>query len=229
MRLFAKFCLVFVLLVGCSGLAKADPIRINSGSTAQLILTSGSFNLTDANGSIYVGSIIGNTRIPAYLPGSIFNPTINLFQTFGQQDFRGIYNNGTWYPAVYFPFNSSLTFTSSDFQLPNLNGSTFSTTIPFTMQGVLVPVGECVGDFSICNVKLGNNAINGSGTVTYTFDSSGVFPEQKDKWQLTRANYSFTTPTPEPTPEPTTLLLFGTGLAGVIGYARRRRKSNLTK
>lgn len=169
MRLFAKVCLVFVLLVGCSELVRADPIRIQSGSTTSFNLSAGNFNLTDAKGNKYVGSSIGSFRLLSYQPGSIFDPTLNFFQTFGQNDFRGIYNNGTSFPVVYiFNQNSSLNFSSPSFQFPALNNSTFSITFLFTKQGILTRIGECFGT-PLCNTTVASNNVTGNGIATYNF------------------------------------------------------------
>jgi PEP-CTERM motif len=222
---FLKFsCVLLLALLIFSVDVRADPIQIVNG-TASIRFSGNTFNLNDANGNRYFGTSIGSTgTLPTYQAGSTFNPVVNLFSTLGYSDYRGTYSNGiSNFPVVYLglPGPSStpasyLTFSSASFLLPVQTLPTFSMQIPFTMQGLLVAVGDCTSSFPLCNQVLANNSLSGSGTATYNFFS------QNGMWQMSGANYSFDNASP--TPEPATLILMGTGLAGIIGYARKRRK-----
>jgi PEP-CTERM motif len=217
---FLKILCVFLLaMVVFSIDLKADSVQI-TGGTASVRFGGSNFRFSDANGNSYVGSPIGGGMLPTLQPGSTFNPVVNLFTTFGSSDFRGIYSNGTsTFPVVYYTSTtptSFLNFASASFQLPLQLLPTFSMQIPFTMQGFLVAIGDCTASFPLCNQIIASNSLSGSGIATYNFFS------QNGVWQMSGANYSFDNASP--TPEPATLILMGTGLAGIIGYARKRRR-----
>lgn len=212
-------CLSILAFVFLGINLNAEPVTIIAGSTATINFGGSSFNLNDSNGNQYIGSSIGNNNLPTYQTGSIFTPVVNVFNTFGYNDFRGVYQNSTWNPVVYIANQGSfMTFSSANFQLPTVLTSTFSVTIPFTMIGNLIPTIDCTVDIQRCNQVVANNAISGTGNVTYNFANFG-----NGVWQMTGANYVFGTPT-EPTPEPATIILLGTGLLGLAGYARKRKK-----
>lgn len=219
MRNFTRcLCLSMLAFTFLAISLKAEPVTITAGSTATINFGGSSFNLNDSNGTHYVGTSIGGGNLPTYQPGSIFTPVVNIFNTFGYNDFRGVYLNGTWNPVIYAGINSSMVFSSLSFQLPSILSNTFSVTIPFTMQGNLVATIDCTVDFQHCNQVVANNAISGNGNVTYNFANFG-----NGVWQMTGANYVFGTPT-NPTPEPSTIILLGTGLIGIAGYARKRMR-----
>lgn len=220
MRNFTRFlCLSILAFIFLAINIKADPVTITAGSTATINFGGSSFNLNDSNGTHYVGTSIGGSNLPTYQPGSIFTPIVNIFNTFGYNDFRGVYQNTAWTPVVYIANQGSfMTFSSASFQLPTVLTSTFSVTIPFTMVGNLIPIVDCTVDPQNCNQVVANNAISGNGNVTYNFANFG-----NGVWQMTGANYVYGTPT-NPTPEPATIILLGTGLVGIAGYARKRMR-----
>jgi hypothetical protein len=92
-----------------------------------------------------------------------------------------------------------------------LNG--FSVQVPFTMQGTL----NANYNGEVENNPAYSVKVFGQGYANYTFYSPGF----TNQFALSTVNFTFTsTSTPEPTPEPATILLLGTGLAGIFGCAR---------
>jgi hypothetical protein len=79
-----------------------------------------------------------------------------------------------------------------------------------------------------------NNGIAGGTSATFTIsgDFSGLTAQQIANAIFARfqavngggSDVATNTPTPNPVPEPMTMLLFGTGLAGVAAKVRKRRK-----
>ena len=236
MSIFSKFFLILVLMVGFSTFVKADPIRIVSGTVNRENIILSDNNSTNINLHWNSGPIFtfGNFSLQV-APGAYAFPIIEGFGangSFASFSFRAsaIINGITYAPNnSYFGggigFNN-LTFTpTQSFQLPSApnSGDIFTVQIPFTMVGYLSGAscpnglngpGNCD---SIPRVD-----VFGNGTAKFTylyFNSSPV-------WNLQNYEYTFSS-TPEPTPEPAAILLLGTGLAGVFGYARR--KSRLKK
>lgn len=228
MRFFSKMLFVLVWVIGFSTFVNADPIRITSGA-----VNNGSINII---GSGINYSLNSNTSVfsfgTPYQPGSNIKPTINAFTSDGLSG-TTVYQGGATINGVnYFgqfgggfaPLGSSnMIFSLSEGislptafppLIPGLPNTVFSVNVPFTMTGYLSgrncpAIGPCV--------DIPRQDIYGNGTATLNFS------EFNGTYRLNTYNYTFSS-TPEPTPEPATLILMGTGLAGIFGYATKRRK-----
>jgi PEP-CTERM motif len=219
-------CVLFLALLIFSADIKADPIQIVSGvvNNSSLNLQSGiSFSFSGTTGSP-VSTIFGTN----YAQGSSALPIIDVFQLNGSGNsastisYTGNYSGSNLTTGFGGSFGtSSLIFTSLQaFTMPlpvqpQTGGfPLFSVQVPFSMQGYLVGRTGCSSTGPCDPIPRIDLAGNGSATYNFSYFL--------DSWHLNSYQYNFENT--NPTPEPATLILMGTGLAGIIGYAKKRRK-----
>jgi len=205
--------IVVLGLVGCARLASADPVLITGGFI-------GMFNGSDLPGFQLSGS---NSQFSGILPIAGVNccffdggelVTLNASFPLSSLPFQPTTQtvNGTTYPKVF--VSGGLSFTSVPFVAPPPNGSpTFQFTTPFTMQGQ-------ISGFSSFNdpgqTPLFSVALIGSGTASVGGTSRSTSPNYVGQ------GLAFQFEAPSPTPEPASLILLGSGVAGIALTTCRR-------
>lgn len=224
-------CSFFVFLFSIT--LFADPIRITTGT-----VRNGGINIRGDGVSYDLGPVnggpidtFGNSNF-IVKPGSTVNLVINAFSPNGSGVTSQNYIGGATINGVNYFGNfggaagtGNMIFTLGSFVMPSTvpppslpNGTiVFTVQVPFTMTGAIS--GQTCSQTSPCT-PIPLTSLYGSGIATLNYAGFN------GNYHLSTFSFQFTT-TPEPTPEPATLLFFGTGLAGLAGYAAKRRKKKV--
>jgi hypothetical protein len=230
--------LLLALVIFSAAEARADTLVINGGSVNMTYVAGkwrlGNYDIRWDQGSFVRGSqtdqpgqssfpscngpcahgstavVNGSSNLPTSLPGSFNIPgTIPGDPTLptSMRSIGGRFNG------------SLLSFTSGPFVIPDdphTADGLVTITTNFTAAGTIM-VQNIAPDFQTTQVFAGD--FLGSGTVTFTFGYVSSFIHTLE---LRSASYQF-----QPTPEPATLVLLGSGIAGLA--ARQRRRSRRRK
>ena len=221
MRLFLKV-LPLVLFFALSFLpreARADEVVINTGSFTMPSMSGGSFTF-QGQGMTLNGWINGASTLCSpctsgqTLDASLYGAGLDI------RAGSGIVN-GVSYDHLY--YDSQLRFTTASFTVPNDDAPTVTLTVPFTFEGVMQGCTESVMSAPCPGGWVFSSTMRGEGIATLQLSSS-LDASGNRIYSVRNISYNFSSPTA--TPEPATLLLMGTGLAGVAAKLRRRRRKS---
>ena len=213
-----------MLVVLTLTLAAAVPAQAET-----ILLTSGAFNWMGASGPASVtmsGSNFSFVGIASSTTGGVFSPwlqclvpectagtTVDLFTRFVGADLTG---TATYNGVTYSPVGSVVATASLDARWSG------SLQIPLSFTGgVLTAPFTFAGEFHYNDTPTTGGILDllGGGTATLSFAPSVPFP---GAFNLTSVRYEFDSAAP--VPEPTSMLLIGSGLAGLAALRRRREE-----
>lgn len=210
----AVFFLVFLSVAQ----VQADPLVVTSGSLTKISglsndpfrLNAFTFSFQGQNFSIQNQGL--DIDAANREPGSV----VSLSHVFSDFTAGSVLIDGNSYPGVNH-FEGLFTFTSGSFVLPVDGTPTLTVTDTFTFNGFFFGYDPNVQG------PVFSTQLTGTGLVTMS-----LFLGQDGLYYINGLKYEFGQ-TGAPVPEPATLLLLGSGLAGLAVRARRRKAQGLAR
>ena len=221
-------CAALLILVSSFAVpyALADSFPTYNLTSGTVIPTATVFSNTETfsftGSGVTLNGITGtnNTCLGFSPGGSSCDPSLLLYNSGLPTPMVGSLNGG---PALW--LLGGIQMSGSPFLLPNNPSlTTFSITLQVSFSGSLTgcvfvdPLNGCFNGSTV-NPTIAAFTVNGNGSASFTFLNTGA-QSGLSIWQLSQGAYTL-----NPVPEPATLLLVGTGLAGLFARYKHRRQN----